>query len=203
MRTGNLYFYGNRKENKIALTFDDGPSEQTKKILEILKKNNVKATFFILGQRISGRESIIRKIEKEEHEIGNHTFEHQRLKFKTRDYIEKDLIKCDEELNKLGIKTNLFRPPAFSIGINLWMTCIKLKKKIIFCDLNSMDWIRPGVEQVVKKVLTKIKNGGIIDFHDYLEGIGSNEDIVPIMEKLIPKLKEKYNLVTISELFNS
>ncbi len=202
MRIGNLYFNGNRGKNKIALTFDDGPCEETEKILKILKKHNVKATFFIWGQKVSGNEDIIKKIIKEGHEIGNHSYEHQRLKGKTRDYIEKDLIKCDEELDKAGVKTDLFRPPAFDIGINLWLTCLKLKKKIIFCDLDSDDWTRPGVEQVAEKVLNNAKNGAIIDFHDYLEGIGPNPDISPIMDKLIPVLKEKYEMVTLSELFN-
>lgn len=200
MRIGNLYFWGSRKENKIALTFDDGPSEETKKILDILKKHNSKATFFIWGQRIPGNEGVIKRIIKEGNDVGNHSYKHQRLKFKPREEIKKDLEKCDEELKKLDIKTNLFRPPAFSIGINLWLICNKLKKKIILCDVVSDDWRRPGADKVVIKVLRKTRNGSVIDFHDYLEGIGSNEDIVPIMEKLIPKLKEKYNLVTISEL---
>lgn len=62
--------------------------------------------------------------------------------------------------------------------------------------------MRPGVDAVIQRVLDNVRNGCIIDFHDYLEGIGPNPDISPIMEKLIPKLKEKYEMVTISEMFN-
>lgn len=119
MRIGNLFFSESRSQNKIALTFDDGPCEETKRILDILKKNKVKATFFIWGQKITGNESIMKRIIKEGHEVANHSYEHQRLKGKTRDYIEQDLKKCDEELAKVDIKTNLFRAPAFDVGINL------------------------------------------------------------------------------------
>lgn len=199
-RIGNIYIHGSRKENKIALTFDDGPSDETKGILKLLKKYDAKATFFIWGQRIKGRENTIDKIIKEEHEIGNHSYGHKRLAFKSKKYIEKDLKKCDYELNKFNIKTNLFRPPGLSMFYNLFNVCKKLEKKIIACDVISNDWRKKGIEYAVKRVLKNTKNGSIINFHDYVEGIGANEEIIPILEKVLPKLKEKYRFVTISEL---
>ncbi len=199
-RIGNIYIHGSRKENKIALTFDDGPSDETKGILKLLKKYDAKATFFIWGQRIKGRENTIDKVIKEEHEIGNHSYEHKRLAFKSKKYIEKDLKKCDYELNKFNIKTNLFRPPGLSMFYNLFNVCKKLEKKIIACDVISNDWRKKGIEYAVKRVLKNTKNGSIINFHDYVEGIGANEEIIPILEKVLPKLKEKYRFVTISEL---
>ncbi len=201
-RLGNLYFHGSRKENKIALTFDDGPSYETGKVLDLLKKYNAKATFFIWGQRIKGREKTIERIINAGHEIGNHSYEHKRLAFKSKNYIYDDLKKCDRELNKFKIKTNLFRPPGLSMFYNLFRVCRKLEKKIIICDTISHDWKKKGVEYAVKRVLKKTKNGSIINLHDYLEGIGSNEEIVPILEKILPKLKKKYKFVTISELLN-
>ena len=196
----NWYFHAKRSSNKIALTFDDGPSEETAKILNILKENKSKATFFIFGKRIKEREKILKQMIKEGHEIGNHSFEHKRLWFKSKRYIEEDLIKTYEELKKLGIKTNLFRPPGFKIGINLLNICKKLNKKIIFCDVISNDWKKPGIGKVITKVLRKTKPGSIINFHDYIEGIGSNEEIIPIIKEVIPKLKSKYELVAISKL---
>ena len=69
-----MYFHGNRKIKEIAITFDDGPSEETLDILNILKRYNIKATFFIVGKMIKGRENIMEAIKKEGHEFGNHTF---------------------------------------------------------------------------------------------------------------------------------
>ena len=126
-KIGSVHIHGNRKENKIALTFDDGPSEETKKVLKILKKYGAKATFFIWGERINGREIIIEKILKEGHELGNHSYHHRRLWFKSKNYVEEDIQRCDVELEKFGVKTNLFRSPGLSMSYNLLKICKKLK----------------------------------------------------------------------------
>ena len=68
----NFYFHGKRNSDKISITFDDGPSKETEKILDILKKNKANATFFVFGERIKGREEIIKRILNERNEIGNH-----------------------------------------------------------------------------------------------------------------------------------
>jgi peptidoglycan/xylan/chitin deacetylase (PgdA/CDA1 family) len=214
-KIGNFYFHGNRDKNKIALTFDDGPSEETKKVLDILKRYNAKATFFIWGQRIKGREKIIKRILKEGHEIGNHSFSHKWLRFRSKKFIKKDIEKCDKELNKFNVNTNLFRFPAFKFGINSIMVCSKLKKKVIFCDVISFDWLNPWLKvrfkrkspvkigKVIKKVLVKTKKGSIINFHDYLEGIGSHKEIIPILKEVMLNLsKRRYEFVTVSKLLN-
>ena len=192
---GNFYYHGSRKENGVTLTFDDGPSQETEKVLDILKKYKAKATFFIWGQRIKGRERIIKKILKEGHEIGNHTFSHKSLWFKSKRFIKEDIEKCDKELRNIRVKTDLFRFPSFRFGINAIVVCKGLKKKVIFCDVISNDWLDPylrkkydkkgsiKIDKVVRKVLDRTKSGSIISFHDYLEGIGPNREIVPILEK--------------------
>ena len=201
-KIGNWYFHGNRDKKEIALTFDDGPSKETEKILDLLKKYHAKATFFIWGKRIKEREKIIERIIKEGHEIANHSYEHKRLWFKSKKYIENDLKKCDGKLYKNKIKTNLFRPPGLKIGFNLLIICKKLNKKIIAYDVVSNDWRKKGVEYAVKRVLKKTKKGSIINFHDYLEGIGFNKEIIPILEKVLPSLKKKYGFVTVNELLD-
>jgi len=209
----NIYFHGNRKNKKIAITFDDGPSKETEKVLDLLKKYNTKATFFIWGERIKGREKTIERIKKEGHEFGNHTFSHKRMWFKSRKFMKEDIQKYDDELNKFEIKTNLFRFPGFKFGLNSLIVCWKLKKKMIFADMVSNDWLNPWlkmkcnkkgpvkIDKPIQKTLSKTKNGSILNFHDYLEGIGSHKEIIPIMEKVLPKLKEKgFEFVTVSEL---
>jgi peptidoglycan-N-acetylglucosamine deacetylase len=208
----NIFFHGNRNKNKIALTFDDGPSEETKKLLKVLKKYNAKATFFIWGERISGRENIINEMKNSGHEIGNHTYSHKRLWFKSRKFIEGDMEKCDEELKKFGIKTNLIRLPGFKFGINCLLICRKLKKKIIFSDIVSNDWRFPFIEEkkrnkfaesVVEKIISKTRNGAILNFHDYIEGGGKNNYIIEIIKKVLPKLKDKgFECVRVSDLIS-
>lgn len=214
-KIGNWYNRARRNKKQIALTFDDGPSEETKKVLDILKKYNAKATFFIWGQRIKGRENIINRILKEGHEFGNHTFSHKWLWFKRKKVIAEEIIKCDDELSKFGIKTNLFRFPAFRFGINSIIICKRLKKKVIFSDVISNDWLNPWlkkkfkknepikIEKVIKKVLKKTKNGSILNFHDYLEGVGPHNEIIPILEAImLPLQKRGFKFITISNLLN-
>lgn len=209
----NIYFHGDRIIKNIALTFDDGPSQETEIILNILKDYNIKATFFIFGERIRGREKIINKIKKDGHEFGNHTFSHKKMQFKSRKVVETEIKKCDNELSKFGIKTNLFRFPSFKFGLNSLIVCWKLKKKMIFADMISKDWLNPylkkkynkkgdiNINKPINRTLSKTKNGSILNFHDYLDEIGNNKEIIQIMEKVIPKLKEKgFEFVTVSEL---
>jgi len=195
-----IYFKGKNTENKVALTFDDGPSEETEKVLDILKENNAKGTFFIWGQRIKGREKIIKRAIQEGNEIGNHTYSHKSLWFISKRKITEEINDCDKELEKIGVKTDLFRPPKFRMGINLFKTLKKLNKKLILCDAISNDWRKKGIEYAVKRVLKKTKNGSIVNFHDYIEGIGTNEELIPILETILSKLKNKYKFVTVSEL---
>ena len=88
-RVFNFYFHGNRSKKEIALTFDDGPSKETEKILGILKRHKANTTFFVWGERIKGREKTIKRIKKEGNEIGNHTFSHKRLLFKSKNSLSK------------------------------------------------------------------------------------------------------------------
>lgn len=215
-KIGNFYFHGNRNLENIALTFDDGPSEETNKVLDLLKKYNAKATFFIWTKRIKGHEGIVKRIIKEGHEIADHSYYHKRMWFKSRKFIEKDIKKSEKELYKLGIKTDLFRFPGLKFGINAILAYKKAGKKIIFTDAISNDWLDPwlkqkynrdspiDIENPTNRIMKKTRNGSILNFHDYLEGIGPNKEIIPILEKILPYLKSKeYKFVTVSRLINS
>jgi peptidoglycan/xylan/chitin deacetylase (PgdA/CDA1 family) len=214
----NIFLHGDRNKNEIAITFDDGPSEETEKILEVLKKYNIKATFFIVGKMIKGRENIIEKIKIDGHEFGNHTYSHKRLWFKSKNFIEKDIEMCDAELDKFKIKTALFRFPGLKFGFNSLVICKKLNKKIIFGDALSFDWVSYDwfnpwlkkkkfikglikINKVIEKTILKTKGGSIVVFHDYLQEIGPHKEITEILENILPVLKNKnLKFVTVSEL---
>lgn len=215
-----MYFHGDRAKNKIAVTFDDGPSEETLNVLSVLRKNDVKATFFLVGKMVRGREDIIETIKADGHELGNHTFSHKRLWFKSKKFIEDDIRKCDDELRRLGIVTNLIRFPGLKYGHNSLSVCKKLGKLPIFIELLTLnqfayDWFRPWlkkkgfingaikIDMVVEKTIRNTKNGSILGFHDYLQEIGPHPESQLIIEKVIPELKKKgFEFVTVSELLN-
>lgn len=201
MNVMNLFFHGKRNKKNVALTFDDSPAEETLALLKALKRENVSATFFVLGNRIKGRGEIMRKIINQGHQLGNHSYSHQSLWFKFPQTIFREITRCDYELKKLDISTNLFRPPYFRFGLTCWIICLKLRKRVVFCDVVSQDWKRKGVAWTVNRVLENVKPGSIINLHDYLENVGRNKEIVEITTRIIKVLKERgYRFLTVSEL---
>ena len=107
----------NRNDEKVIyLTFDDGPSIMTDKVLDVLKKNNVKATFFIIGNQIKGQEAVVKRIYTEGHSIGLHTYTHTYKKiYSTRKGFISEMLKSQDEINSLiGIKPTIIRFPSGS-----------------------------------------------------------------------------------------
>jgi len=103
-----------KTENKIALTFDDGPCEpQTTKVLDTLKKHNVKATFFVIGKNISGNEAILKRIVSEGHSLGSHSYSHHFwIDMWGKKKLEEDIKHSLEAIkNRTGQEVKLFRPP--------------------------------------------------------------------------------------------
>lgn len=213
----NIFFCGKRNKPRIALTFDDGPSEETVGLLEVLQQHKARATFFVLGNRILSNEYIIHKIVESGNEIGNHTYSHKPLWFRSFREIRRQINLCDKELLRAGIQTNLFRFPHFRCGpFSLFFVSYFLKKKVIFSDVISNDWKQPlllknkkissrtDVQQIIDRVLKKTKNGSIVNLHDYLFGIGNHKEIISITEGVVSGLKQKgFSLVTISELLKN
>jgi len=106
----------NQEKRVIYLTFDDGPSIITGKVLDILKENDVKATFFIIGNQINGFENVIKRIHDDGHSIGLHTYTHKFKRiYSSRDAFIKEMLDCRNEINKLtGISPNIIRFPGGS-----------------------------------------------------------------------------------------
>ena len=159
-------------ENKIYLTFDDGPiPEITEWVLEELKKYNAKATFFCIGDNIEKHPEIFKKVIHEGHAIGNHTFNHLNgWETTTENYIQN--VKLAETANrKLNtVNCNLFRPPYGKIKSSQSNRLIQLGYKIIMWDVLSADFdptISP--EKCLKNVIPNVESGSIIVFHDSLK----------------------------------
>ena len=178
-------------ENKIYLTFDDGPTpEVTEWVLSILKRNNLKATFFCIGNNIEKHPEIFNTIITEGHTIGNHTFNHKKgWKTKTADYIE-NVELCKSAICELqSVNCNLFRPPYGKIKPSQSKNLRKLGYKIIMWDVLSADF-DPSVskEKCLENATLKVSSGSSIVFHDSVKAFPTLKYALP---RAIQILKEK------------
>jgi peptidoglycan/xylan/chitin deacetylase (PgdA/CDA1 family) len=200
-------YYINTPERVVALTFDDGPSlEWTPKILNELKKEGIKATFFMIGRHVREYPEVARRVAREGHEIGNHTYNHHILLYYKNTELSSEIIDAERIIRDItGRKTIYFRPPK------AWLTCEekreirKLGYKIVLWTLNSKDWVTFDDKYIIRYILRHIQPGDILLFHDSggvfkTEG-GDRHETVKAVAGLIKKLKSMgYRFVTISEL---
>jgi peptidoglycan/xylan/chitin deacetylase (PgdA/CDA1 family) len=158
-------------ENKIYLSFDDGPiPEVTEWVLDQLKKYNAKATFFCIGDNIEKHPEIFKKVIQEGHAIGNHTFNHLNgWKTNTENYIE-NTNQCEEIIQKskiYNLKSKIFRPPYGKISPSQSKILRQLGYKIIMWDVLTADFDQSiSPEQCLENATSKVKSGSIIVFHD-------------------------------------
>lgn len=174
-------------ENKIYLTFDDGPTpEITEWVLKVLKKYNAKATFFCIGNNVEKYPEIFEKVINEGHYLGNHTFNHLNgWKTSTEDYLENSLqwSVVSEKSTNCRLKTEncqLFRPPYGKIKLSQSKKLRELGYKIIMWDVLSADFdtsISP--EKCLDNVLKNTKPGSIIVFHDSIKAFPNLEYTLP------------------------
>lgn len=188
---------------KIALTFDDGPHPYyTEKILEILKKYDIKATFFFVGQNIVNYPEAAEAVYKAGHEIGNHTYTHHRLRSMEYSELLSELERCDDAIYEIDeYRPHLFRPPEGAFNTELEKTALMLDYSIILWSIDTRDWEHRSPEKILEHVTEKVKGGDIILMHDY---IGVNSPTPEALELIIPALLEKgYSFVTVSELMEA
>ena len=180
----------------VYLTFDDGPiPEITEWVLDELRNHNVKATFFCIGANIEKNPEIFKRIIREGHSVGNHTFNHLNgWDTSTNAYLEN--VKVYEDIKEKTIDYNsnskIFRPPYGKLKTAQSKAIRKLGYKIIMWDVLSADFDTTlSKEQCLDNVLPNIKPGSIIVFHDSLKAFKNLEYVLP---KTLAFLKEnKFN----------
>lgn len=188
------------KEKLLCLTFDDGPCETTELLLKLLKNHNAKATFFITGENIQGRETIIRKIYEYGHEIGNHTYTHKAwFPLMSVKKIKTEIRKTQEVIKKItGKKPVCFRPP-FGVSNPLIAKALRsFELKTIGWSVRSMDTTKRKPEKIINTILSQIQAGDIVLLHDTSNHIGL------VLEHVLVYCKQKkFKLISISELIKN
>ena len=184
------------------LTFDDGPiPEVTPKVLAILDRYGVKATFFMVGENIDKHPEVYQQVVEAGHSIGNHTYNHLKgWKTPFKEYME-NVKKCDESVRrKLSPFTfhlsPLFRPPYGKATFRQRRALHKKGYRLIYWDILTRDYDPTRTpEQMLKQIQRNVRPGSIINFHDSLK---SNERMLEVLPKVIEYLQaEKYAIQTL------
>ena len=184
-------------EKEISLTFDVSYSERNvEKILSVLDKHDVKATFFVVGNWIDKNRELVKEIDKRGHEIQNHSYTHQHFNDISEEDIKTELESTSKKIEEItGKKTTLFRPPFGELDENRVKICESLGYKIIKWDVDSMDWKNISDNNIVERVAQNTSSGSIILFH------GDGKNVESYLEQIICYFeKNGYNMVQVSEL---
>ena len=157
-----------RGSKKMALTFDDGPNDPyTLRLLEVLAKQGVKATFFMIGRYVQRRPDIAREVVRAGHVVGNHTFTHPLLIFKSASEVTMQLTDCKRALeDAIGEHSNLFRPPFGGRRPAVLQIARSMGLAPVMWNVTGYDWNAPSAEHIEGKVARQVHGGDVILLHD-------------------------------------
>ncbi|MFC1751913.1 polysaccharide deacetylase family protein [Thermoproteota archaeon] len=204
-----MIWSGSKTDNKVAITFDDGPKpDQMKTILDILRKYKVKATFFVIGRHSETYPDLIYRIDQEGHDLGNHTYSHHRLDTLTDSQVELEISAATDILKSITGKTiTIFRPPGGKFNLTVRNALDKMNMKMILWDVNAGDYTHDSpfygikgersAQNISERVLSGAEHGSIILMHS-----GGDETIKSLPVIITGLRKRGFKLVTLSELLN-
>lgn len=194
-----------RGSRQIALTYDDGPNDpHTLRLLEVLAKHDAHATFFLIGRYVQQRPEIAREIAKAGHAIGNHTFTHPLLIFKSEAEIRRELSQCNAALHDaLDREANIFRPPFGGRRLAVLRVARELELEPVMWSVTGYDWNAPPTEVIERKITKQIRGGDVILLHDggHRQMGADRSQTVLATDHLITRYRaEGYEFVTVSEM---
>ena len=194
----------NTDQQVVALTYDDGPNPPyTDRLLDVLAKHNVQATFFMIGNRIEKYPETANRVIAEGHQIGNHTYSHPLLGFLPPRYVQRQIERTDVLLRQLGIiGETVFRAPVLTRFLPVAWVLAKQDRIHISCDVWSWDWTTQNPDKITETVLKKTKPGSIIVLHDgKAENKKANRSgTIEATDRIITALKQDgYQFVRLSD----
>ena len=194
-----------RGSKQLARTYDDGPNDpHTYRLLEVLARHKVHATFFLIGQFVRQRPEIAREIVKAGHVVGNHTFTHPLLTLKPAADVRKELSDCNAALaDALGQPPSIVRPPFGGRRPAVLRVARELGLEPIMWNVTGYDWDAPPAAVIEKKVSSRINGGNVILLHDggHKQMGADRSQTVLATDHLIARYKsEQYEFVTIQQM---
>jgi peptidoglycan/xylan/chitin deacetylase (PgdA/CDA1 family) len=177
----------------IALSFDDGPNDAvTPRILDILERQQVKATFFLVGQHVAGREPTVRRMYSDGHEIGNHSWSHADFSKLSPAEVDSQIRLAQAAIAGAGVPApRLFRPPYGSVD-QVVMSHVGMT--VVRWNIDPEDWKVRNAAAIHQKVMADARPGGIILMHD------TDPATADALEPILIDLKQHYRLITVSQL---
>jgi peptidoglycan/xylan/chitin deacetylase (PgdA/CDA1 family) len=200
---GPSVWRGGRARRAVALTFDDGPSESTPEILELLDRHAAAATFFQCGANVERLPAVARAVRDAGHEIGNHSHSHARMWLRSPEFIEAEFARAQEAILRItGAAPGLLRAPYGVRWFGFRRAQARLGLLGVMWTVIGYDW-KLTVDGIVARVLGGLGNGAIICLHDGRE-LRAGPDVRPTVaavRRLIPAIRERgYELETVSQM---
>ncbi|MET8577084.1 glycosyltransferase [Streptomyces sp. NPDC005012] len=197
-------------DHRLVLTFDDGPDpEWTPKVLDVLKKHDAHAVFFVTGTMASRHPGLVARMVDEGHEIGLHTFNHPDLALQSQRRIDWELSQNQLAITgAAGIRTSLFRPPYSSFAAAMDNATWPVTRYIgsrgyitVVNNTDSEDWKRPGVDEIIRRATPEGGKGAIVLMHD---SGGDRSQTVAALDRFLPDLKKQgYRFQNLTEALDA
>ena len=192
------------EEKLVALTFDDGPTEKTPEILALLSELDVRCTFFLIGGAVEDHLDYAQAIVQAGHQIGNHSYAHERMIFKSRAALREEIEKTNALIREAGYMGEIhFRPPYLKKLVLLPLVLRELDMTTITCDVEPDSYAEAAksAESIAAHVMENVRPGSIVLLHIMNEG---NEAAFAALEAIVSGLRaEGYRFVTVNELLDA
>jgi len=193
------------RTKQLALTYDDGPNDpHTFRLLEVLARHNVHATFFLIGRYVQQRPGIVRELVKAGHVVGNHTFTHPLLTLKSTNEVQRELTDCRKAIgDAIGKNSNLFRPPFGGRRPAVLRVARSLGLQPIMWNVTGYDWNAPPAAAIERKVESQMRGGDVILLHDgghRQMGADRSQTVLATDHLLSRYRSEGYEFVTIPQM---
>lgn len=204
---GPTFIAGRRGSKTLALTYDDGPNDpHTLRLLEVLAKHNVRATFFMIGRYVDSRPDIAGEVLKAGHVIGNHSYTHPNLIFASALQTRIQLEQCARALTEaVGQHSDLFRPP-FGGRIPATLGIARaLALKPVMWNVTGWDWKAPSADFIERKVAKQIRGGDVILLHDgdhAAMGADRSQSVIATNRLIERYQAEGYEFITVPEMMS-
>ena len=202
---GRTFVSGARGSKQIALTYDDGPNDpHTLRLMEVLARHDVQATFFLIGRYVQQRPDIVQHLVKAGHVLGNHTFTHPHLIVASAVETRNQLEACQRAVQEAtGEAPQLFRPPFGGRRPETLRIVRALGMEPVMWNVTSWDWKMPPAEKIVRTCVRQMRGGDILLMHDgsHIAMGADRSQTVLATERLIERYQQEgYEFVTVPEM---